>query len=496
MEGRTLGHFRVERMIGSGGMGAVYEAVDEKLERQVALKVLLQEGDSTPNRKRFLREARLAAKLTHPNIATVYEVGEFENHLYIVMELLEGQALRKLLATQRLRTEQCIGIARDVARALARAHTAGVTHRDIKPENVFITTPTPNVLTAKVLDFGLARQQTARPRVVAGTKNEEHTATEATAPGDILGTPGYWSPEQARSADVDQRTDIFSFGMVLYEMLTGRRAFKANATVALVLAVTRHEPEPVRKLVPGIQPELEALVERCIKKDPSERFADGSELLEAVEEVARIIGRTSPIEIDDATASDDSPAVKPPSLPKPPESNPFAISQTPGPTTRALSAVPIVVPPERVKLFAAIGAGVAGAGLLLIFVAILLGSASDKKKAAAAASLRPPATVTPLPTATASSEEPIAAAVPLAAVAPLPSPAEEPAVEPAVVSTIIPTPLAAPAVSITPTPLAVAASAQPAVVAPPRAHRDKKADCAQPFTIDAKGVKIPKLHCL
>ena len=165
-------------------MGAVYEAVDETLERQVALKVLLEHGDSSMNRKRFLREARLAAKLTHPNIATVFEVGEFESHLYIVMELLEGQALRKLLSGQRLSTDQCIGLARDIARALARAHAAGITHRDIKPENVFITTPSPNVLTAKVLDFGLARQQRAKPPPV--THNEEHTST---------------SPERACSGD-------------------------------------------------------------------------------------------------------------------------------------------------------------------------------------------------------------------------------------------------------------------------------------------------------
>lgn len=489
-------------------MGAVYEAVDEKLERQVALKVLLQEGDSTPNRKRFLREARLAAKLTHPNIATVYEVGEFENHLYIVMELLEGQALRKLLAAQRLKTEQTLGIARDVARALARAHTGGVTHRDIKPENVFITTPTPNVLTAKVLDFGLARQQTAQPRAVTG-KSEEHT--DATAAGDILGTPGYWSPEQARSGDVDQRTDIFSFGMVLYEMLTGRRAFKANATVALVLAVTRHEPEPMRKYVPGIAPELEALVERCIKKDPAERFADGSELLEAVEEVARVLGRTTALELDDQTSSDPAPPVRPPSLiPKARESSPAASAPTPGPTTMSRSETtsrrpPIVVPPDRMRLFAAIGAGIAGAGLLLIFVAVFLGGSSAKKTAAnavqptAASPSPPPPSPSPLPAA----PPPATAA---AAVEPASPPPEEPTVEPAVAPTIIPTPLAvapaAAAPTITPTPLAVAVTAPSPAAAgrtpasSPRPHPDKKADCAQPFTVDAKGVKIPKLHCL
>ena len=177
LEGRTLDHFRVERMIGKGGIGAVYEAVDRKFERQVALKVLLHEGDSALNQKRFLREARLAAKLTHPNIATVFEVGEFESHLYIVMELLEGESLRKLLSSQRLTIDEALGIGRDIARALARAHGGGVTHRDIKPENVFITNPAPKVLHAKVLDFGLARPAACEAASRRAAEGRAHVTT-------------------------------------------------------------------------------------------------------------------------------------------------------------------------------------------------------------------------------------------------------------------------------------------------------------------------------
>jgi len=520
LDGRTLGHFRVERLIGSGGMGAVYEAVDEKLERQVALKVLLREGGSSVNQKRFLREARLAAKLTHPNIATVFEVGEFEEHLYIVMELLEGQSLRKLLASQRLSTSDALGIARDVARALARAHASGVTHRDIKPENIFVTTPSPNVLHAKVLDFGLARQLKAKPQHARPLHGEESTSTETTAPGEVLGTPGYWSPEQARSGEVDVRTDIFSFGILLYEMLTGRQAFKANSTVALVLAVTRHEPEPMRKYVPNIDPALEKLVARCIAKDPADRFLDGGVLLAELEDVIRVLQRSSKAELDaDDTAADAAgPPVAPEVAaafiaPRARESAPAA-APTPGGTSRdhfspAIAALP--VPVERLRLLVAIGAGVAVAGVLLIIATIVWGGSSRPK---VTASTGPTASATspiaaasigtaPLQTGQAGQAGPIATAASSAALTVV-DPAPEPPPPPPTA-----TPLAEPAVTMIPTPLAVPATAATvaAVVAPaapvashaalPRARLDnKKADCAQPFTIDAKGVKIPKLHCL
>ena len=498
LDGRTLGHFRVERLIGSGGMGAVYEAVDEKLERQVALKVLLREGGSSVNQKRFLREARLAAKLTHPNIATVFEVGEFEEHLYIVMELLEGQSLRKLLASQRLSTADALGLARDVARALARAHASGVTHRDIKPENVFVTTPAPNVLHAKVLDFGLARQLKAKATPARPLLSEEQTSTETTSPGEMLGTPGYWSPEQARSGEVDVRTDIFSFGILLYEMLTGRQAFKANSTVALVLAVTRHEPEPMRKYVPNIDPALEKLVARCIAKEPADRYFDGGVLLEEIEDVLRARNRSSTPELDaDDTAAD---AAGPPVAP-PPVAWPAVASPTPEGTSSDLRR-PLMsggaLPIERLRLFVAIGAGVAFAGILLIVVTMVWGGSSRTAAAASAAASASatsglasapvaPASVDPAPSATASSTGAVTV------LDPAPEPAEPP-------PTMIPTPLAVPVTS-----LAAAAAVAPSPSPPAAGHAlvparpradPRKNDCAQPFTIDAKGVKIPKLHCL
>ena len=478
LDGQTLGHFRIERMIGRGGMGAVYEAVDEKLERHVALKVLLHEGDSALNRKRFLREARLAAKLTHPNIATVFEVGEYESNLYIVMELLEGQSLRKLLA-RRIPIDDALGIARDVARALARAHVGGVTHRDIKPENVFITAPAPNVLHTKILDFGLARQQSGKPRPVA-KQTEKNTSTGGTAPGDLVGTPGYWSPEQARGEEIDARTDIFSFGILLYEMVTGRRAFNANATVAQILAVTRYEPEPMRKLVPNLDPAIEAVVAKCIAKDPSMRYADGGALLAAVEELARESGRVSQPDLAPpiAPAATGPKATRPAS---PADAVDAAVAATPAATIVDAHPPSTVTPAERVRLFVAIGGGVALAGLLLVAAVVVWGGAERPKPVVASSAVatdapRPPAPAEPPPVASASAA---------------PGPAE-----PAPSSTVMS--FAAPAGSMIPTPLAVAATAAAPTVpaASGRPRIDRKADCAQPFTVDAKGVKIPKLHCL
>ncbi|MBX3192484.1 MAG: serine/threonine protein kinase [Labilithrix sp.] len=483
--GSTLGHFRVEREIGSGGMGAVYAAVDEKLEREVALKVLLDGMDSELNRKRLMREARLAAKLTHPNIATVYEVGEVGEQLYIVMELLEGQSLRKLLAARRLTTEEALGLARDIARALARAHAADIAHRDIKPENVFVTRPAPDVLLAKVLDFGLARQQTQPP--VVAPRNEEHTSTETTAPGHVAGTPGYWSPEQARAGTIDRRTDIFSFGLVLYEMLAGRRAFKSNSTVGLVLAVTRHEPEPLRNLAPALDPAIEAIVARCLEKDPARRFQDGAELSAALESLLRRGSRHSiadGLPTDGDTLAD---AAGPP-VARPESSSHLTVASAP-PNVTSFEEVPsaLVAPRERFRFALAVGGGVAAAALVLVLV-VAGGQALFSGRAASSASKEA--------MSSASSESaPAPASEPDAP--PAPEPEAPPALEP-LASSAAPVEPSSPAPVGTPTPLSTAASlAGPTSSARPRpATTNKKADCAQPFTVDAKGVKIPKLHCL
>jgi serine/threonine protein kinase len=282
LAGSRLGRFRIKRLIGQGGMGEVYSAVDEHLDREVAIKVLGAAGEGESHRRRFLREARLAARLNHPNIASIHEVGDSDGRLYIVMELLEGQPLRALLTQRRLTPEESLSIARDIARALARAHAGEVIHRDIKPENVFITHPSPDVMLAKVLDFGLAREELTRRRT-----DEEATATDLTGPGEACGTAGYLAPEQARGLVVDIRADIFSCGAVIYEMLAGKRAFDGKDRLARMLAVVKTQPEPLRSCAPDVDPELAGIVERCLSKAPADRYPDGAALLGALDQLAR-----------------------------------------------------------------------------------------------------------------------------------------------------------------------------------------------------------------
>jgi len=541
--GSTLGHFRVERLIGAGGVGAVYLAVDEKLEREVAVKVLLEGGDSPVARKRFLREARLAARLTHPNIATVFEVGEFDAGLYIVLELLEGQSLRKYMVGRKpMPLEAALGVARDVARALAKAHAAGITHRDIKPENVFITQPAQGVLHAKVLDFGLARQQVTQKRL---PENEDMLSTETTAAGDVVGTPGYWSPEQARAGEVDARTDVFSFGLVFYEILTGRRAFSSTSTVQLVLAAARHDPEPIRKFLPNLPPEIEAFLARCLKKPPHERFADGTELLTELEQIVRSL-RASKTDLDGYGSAPVIPPVSSaPAVSRPgSEPGPHARQETPYPTKSAPTPGPtsvdrfpfalpfkFVAPRDRLPLMAAMSAGI-GVALAVLLVVILMVGRSVRDRSSADHGARavgaleggstvataddrrsaPETTSSPLPAAANAAEPAPAAPAPAA-------PAEEGDVSSFVAppgggtpTPVVVSPLAAvaaaPAVPAAPAVLPAApvvAPAAPPVVRPPAAPRASQgsaqtgrrpADCAEPFTRDKNGVKIPKLHCL
>jgi serine/threonine protein kinase len=218
-----IAHFRIERRLGEGGMGVVYHAIDEKLERSIALKVLPR-GFETEQELlgRFMREARSAAAITHPNIATIYDVGEADDHVYIAMELVEGLTLREHLRDDEPSVAECVRIARDVARGLGRAHEKGIVHRDLKPENIMISRRGE----VKILDFGLAKlieatdlASVAPPSPLAKTETDAQLSIE----GRVVGTPAYMSPEQAKGETVDVRTDIFSFGVVLYELLAGTR---------------------------------------------------------------------------------------------------------------------------------------------------------------------------------------------------------------------------------------------------------------------------------
>jgi eukaryotic-like serine/threonine-protein kinase len=271
LAGTKIGHFRVIAPIGRGGMGVVYRAEDETLRREVALKVLPPSyaGDAE-RRRRLLREARSTAAVNHPNIATIYEVGEAEGRIYIAMELVRGRNLGQVLAAGRLPAEEAIGIARQVLRGLHKAHEAGLVHRDLKPDNVMVTSDG----IAKVLDFGLAKQ-----RALDGMLGDAETVTNVSVDGHLVGTPLYMSPEQARGVEIDQRSDLFSFGVVLYQMLTERRPFAGATTADLLTAILRDTPTPPSKLCSGVPPALSHIVERCLAKQPEDRYPDCGSLL-------------------------------------------------------------------------------------------------------------------------------------------------------------------------------------------------------------------------
>jgi tetratricopeptide (TPR) repeat protein/predicted Ser/Thr protein kinase len=273
LSGQRIGRYLVKRLLGRGGMGIVYEAVDDKLGRAVALKVLpARFAESDERRQRFLREARSAAAVTHPNIATVYDVGDAEGHIFIAMELVGGQSLRALLATG-ISVPEALRIARALALGLGRAHAKGIVHRDLKPENVMVTA----LGDVKILDFGLAKLQERSPQALGEAKSEQLTHE-----GRVLGTPAYMSPEQARGEAVDARSDVFSFGVMLYEMLAGVRPFKGKTEMAVVLAAATTEPDSIAKQRPEVTPEIERVVTRCLGKLPSARFADGQEVMDAL----------------------------------------------------------------------------------------------------------------------------------------------------------------------------------------------------------------------
>jgi serine/threonine protein kinase len=475
-------------------MGEVYAAFDQKLEREVALKVLnSDDGDLTVQKKRLLREARLAAKLTHPNIATVFEVDELDGHLYIVMELLEGSSLRKLLMQRKMGVDEAISNARDIARALSRAHASGVIHRDIKPENIFITSPSPDAILAKVLDFGLARQ---RP---LGDGNE-YTMTNTSSRGDMWGTPGYVSPEQAHGQKVDIRTDIFSFGVIFYEMLAGIKPFRGADAIATMIATTRQEPRPLREITPEVHPDLEEIVGICLRKERETRYADGRELSAALEGFVR--GSTNMHRVSNVVGSNPNlPVIATEDLATEVQTSVHFEDQsrTTGAATIAMTTLP---PPDEeppsldqqrrdhMKLVAAIGSGVALA-LVVVIVGLAWATSTPRAHAKTASSRAPAPSAMdsgPAPTPTLATAPPTSPSPTSSVALELPPGAEDP-----------PPPAPAPESTATsPSPHAAAPAHAPVAAGSvrPAAGRKKPADCAEPFRVDAKGVKIPKLHCL
>jgi eukaryotic-like serine/threonine-protein kinase len=270
--GTTLGAYEIMAPIGAGAMGAVYRARDVRLGRGVAIKVISEKALLTPNGlQRFEQEARAASAIAHPNIVTVHEIGQVEGTPYIVMELVEGKSLRRILADGAVSLKTLLDIAVQIADGLAAAHARGIVHRDLKPENVVVA-PAGVV---KILDFGLARPFTAPGSPADSTLT---SPVKMTDPGVILGTVSYMSPEQARGREVDLRSDQFSFGAVLYEMATGRVAFKRESGAETLTAIIREDPVPVRDLAPASPVPLRWIIERCLAKEREHRYDSTQDL--------------------------------------------------------------------------------------------------------------------------------------------------------------------------------------------------------------------------
>jgi len=270
--GSTLGHFRITEKLGEGGMGEVYLAMDTRLDRRVALKVLPEEVASDPDRRsRFETEARAASAINHPNITAIYDVGETDGTHYIVMEHIDGDNLSARMASKPMDEGEIVRVGRKVAEALAEAHSAGITHRDIKPANIMLTSGGQ----VKVLDFGLAK---LRPNELDPLDEAAPTQT-ITQPGLVMGTVRYMSPEQALGKSLDARSDLFSLGIVLYELAAGQAPFVGETSAETITKISRDEPEPLRSLNEGLSAEFERIVRKCLEKDPDRRYLSARELI-------------------------------------------------------------------------------------------------------------------------------------------------------------------------------------------------------------------------
>ncbi|MCA1622915.1 MAG: protein kinase [Acidobacteria bacterium] len=266
-----LGHYRIVKKLGAGGMGEVYLAEDTKLDRRAVLKILPEDlANDAERMRRFVQEAKSASALNHPNIITIYEIGETDDTHFIATEYIEGETLHSRLKSEPMNLKSVLDTAIQIASALQAAHSAGIVHRDIKPENVMIR---PDGL-VKVLDFGIAKLTEKKPEAIDA---EAATAIKAgTSPGMIIGTASYMSPEQARGKEVDARSDIFSFGVVLYEMITGKRAFDGETAMDVIGAILHKEPSPLSET--EIPKELRRIVEKSLRKDREERYQTTKDL--------------------------------------------------------------------------------------------------------------------------------------------------------------------------------------------------------------------------
>src|ERR1700692_3360835 len=276
-----LGPYEIISLLGAGGMGEVYRARDTRLRRDVAIKVLPQALSLDADRmRRFEQEALATAALNHPNILAVFDIGTSEGSPYVVSELLEGETLRERLRSGAIPVRKTLDYAMQVAHGLAAAHEKGIIHRDLKPENLFVTKDG----RVKILDFGLAKLTQPDPTVHSSLP----TMTHATEAGVVMGTAGYMSPEQVRGASVDARSDIFSFGAILYEMISGKRAFHRETAADTMSAILKEDPPDLAETNRNVSPALERIVQHCLEKNPEARFHSASDIAFDLEHLSGI----------------------------------------------------------------------------------------------------------------------------------------------------------------------------------------------------------------